>query len=155
MSWQTTYADRLTSAEDAVSIVRDGDRVVVPLTEQPMALIAALAKRAPYIKDATLCVAVPQFDIAPFLDAGWKVEIENFIGPYGRPYENDGLAPYRPLAFSLAFKSNDERPGEARPIDVALITLAPPNSHGQATFGHQSWYKRGYAERADRVAAEI
>ena len=155
MSWQTTYADRLTSAEDAVSIVRDGDRVVVPLTEQPMALIAALAKRAPRISDATLCVAVPQFDVAPFLDAGWKVEIENFIGPYGRPYENDGLAPYRPLAFSLAFKSNDERPGEARPIDVALITLAPPNSHGQATFGHQSWYKRGYAERADRVAAEI
>ena len=155
MSWQDLYNSRLTTAEQAVSIVRDGDRVVVPLSEQPMTLIAALAQRAHEVSDATLSVAVPQFDVGPFLDAGWKVEIENFIGPYGRPYENDGLAPYLPLAFSLTFKSPDERGDEAKPIDVALVTVAPPNKHGQITFGPQSWYKRGYAQRANRVAAEV
>ena len=152
---QDHYNAKLTTPEQAVSIVRDGDRVVVPLSEQPMTLIAALAERAHEIRDATLSVAVPQFDVGPFLDAGWKVEIENFIGPYGRPYENDGLAPYLPLAFSLTFKSPDERDGEAKPIDVALVTVAPPNKHGQVTFGPQSWYKRSYAQRANRVAAEV
>ncbi len=155
MTSQNHYNTKLTTPEQAVSIVRDGDRVVVPLSEQPMSLIAALAERAHEISDATLSVAVPQFDVGPFLDAGWNVEIENFIGPYGRPYENDGLAPYLPLAFSLTFKSPDERDSEAKPIDVALVTVAPPNKHGQVTFGPQSWYKRGYAQRANRVAAEV
>ena len=155
MSREDDYNTKLATPEEAVSIVRDGDRVVVPLTEQPMSLIRALAERASEVKDATLSVAVPQFDVGPFLDAGWKVEIENFIGPYGRPYENDGQAPYLPLAFSLTFKSADERGSEAKPIDVALVTVAPPNKHGQVTFGPQPWYKRGYSQRANRVAAEV
>ena len=155
MSWQETYKDRLTTAEEAVSIVEDGDRVIVPLSEQPMKLVAALAERAQEIEGATLTVAVPQFDVGPFLEAGWNVEIENFIGTYGRPYENEGLAPYSPLPFSLTFKANDERPSEAKPIDVVLITVAPPNSHGQITCGPHAWYKRGLAQRSRKVAAEV
>ncbi len=155
MSWQETYKDRLTTAEEAVSIVEDGDRVIVPLSEQPLKLVAALAERAQEIEGATLTVAVPQFDVGPFLEAGWNVEIENFIGAYGRPYENEGLAPYSPLPFSLTFKANDERPSEAKPIDVVLITVAPPNSHGQITCGPHAWYKRGLAQRSRKVAAEV
>ena len=126
--------DRLCTAEEAVSIVENGDRVIVPLTEQPMTLIRALAERAHEISDATLTVSVPQFDLGPFIEAGWNVEIENFIGPLGRPYENEGLAPFSPLAFSLTFKANDERPSESKPIDVVLAVAAAPNSLGQITF---------------------
>ena len=120
-----------------------------------MSLIRALAERAHQVTGATLSVAVPQFDLGPFLNAGWDVEIENFIGPYGRPYENDGTVPYVPLAFSLTFKSPDERPDASKPIDVALVSVAPPNSHGQITFGPQAWYKRGFAQRAGRTLAEV
>ena len=155
MSWQDEYKNRLASAEEAVAIVDDGDRVVVPLTEQPLTLIRALADRASEIEGATLTVAVPQFDVGPFLEAGWDVEIENFIGPYGRPYEHKGMAPYSPLAFSLTFKAADERPAESKPIDVALVTVAHPNKHGQIGFGPQSWYKRGIAQRARKVAAQV
>ncbi len=149
------YNDRLSTPEDAVSIVTDGDRVMVPLSEQPTILLRALADRAHEVKDATLAVSVPQFDLAPFIDAGWKVEIENFIGPYGRPYENEGLAPYSPLAFSLTFKAQDERTNESKPIDVALVTVSRPNRQGQITFGPQAWYKRGFTQRARKAAAEI
>ncbi len=155
MSWQDDYRRKLTTPEDAVSIVEDGDRVFVPLSEQPMTLIAALAERARDVRGATLSVSVPQFDLAPFLEAGWNVDVENFIGPFGRTYENAGQAPYSPLAFSLTFKANDERPSEARPIDVALVVVSRPNRQGQITFGPQSWYKRGFAQRARKVAAEV
>ena len=155
MPWQDYHKDRLCTAEEAVSIVEDGDRVIVPLTEQPMTLVRALAERAHEISDATLTVSVPQFDLRPFIEAGWSVEIENFIGPLGRPYENEGLAPYSPLPFSLTFKANDERPDEAKPVDVVLAVAASPNSLGQITFGPQSWYKRGLAQRARKVAIEI
>ena len=155
MPWQDHYKSKLTTAEEAVSIVEDGDRVVVPLSEQPTTLLNALAERAHEIKGAMLSIAVPQVDLGPFLDAGWNVDIENFIGPYGRPYENEGRAPYSPLAFSLTFKAVDERPAESKPVDVALVTVAPPNRQGQITFGPQAWYKRGFAQRARKVAAEV
>ena len=155
MPWQDDYKSKLTTAEEAVSIVADGDRVVVPLSEQPTTLLNALAERAHEVKGATLSIAVPQVDLGPFLDAGWNVDIENFIGPYGRPYENEGRAPYSPLAFSLTFKAVDERPTESKPVDVALVTVAPPNRQGQITFGPQAWYKRGFAQRARKVAAEV
>ena len=155
MSWQKEYKSKLVTPEEAVSIVEDGDRVVVPLSEQPVKLLNALAARAHEVKGASLSVAVPQVDLGPFVQAGWHVDIENFIGPYGRPYENAGQAPYSPLAFSLTFKAVDERPAEAKPIDVALVTVAPPNRQGQITFGPQAWYKRGFAQRARKVAAEV
>ena len=155
MGWQDGYREKLGSAADAAAIVEDGDRVVVPLSEQPMSIIRALAQRAHEVRDATLTVSVPQFDVGPFLEAGWKVEIENFIGPYGRPYENEGRAPYSPLAFSLTFKAYDERPADRKPIDVALVTVSPPNRQGQITFGPQLWHKRAFAQRARKVAAEV
>ena len=129
MPWQQDYKNRLATPEEAVLTVRDGDRVVVPLTEQPMSLIRALADRAHEVSGATLSVAVPQFDVGPFLDAGWNVEIENFIGPYGRPYENDGIVPYAPLAFSLTFKSPDERLMYPSP----LTSRSLPSLHPTAT----------------------
>ena len=95
-----------------------------------MTLVRALAERAHEISGATLTVSVPQFDLGPFIETGWSVEIENFIGPLGRPYENEGLAPYSPLPFSLTFKANDERPDEAKPLDVVLAVAAPPNQPG-------------------------
>ena len=155
MSDPKPYARKIGSAEEAAAIVSDGDRVMVPLSEQPLTIIRALADRADKVKGATLCVSVPQFDLAPFLDAGWNVEIENFIGPYGRPYENEGAAPYSPLAFSLTFKTVDERPREAKPIDAALAVVSRPNRRGQITFGPQAWYKRGFVRRARKAAAEI
>ena len=155
MPHRPTYQSKLATPQDAAAIVADGDRVVVPLSEQPLSIIRALADRAHEVRGATLTVAVPQFDLAPFIDAGWKVDVENFIGPVGRPFENEGLAPYSPLAFSLTFKAKDERPNEAKPIDVALVTVAPPNKQGQVAFGHQAWYKRGFAQRARKVAAEV
>ena len=50
MIWQDDYRSKLGSPEEAVSIVEDGDRVVVPLSEQPLTLIKALSDRAHEVK---------------------------------------------------------------------------------------------------------
>jgi len=41
MDWQEEYKRRLCSAEDAVKIVKSGDRVMIPLIKQPMLLPGA------------------------------------------------------------------------------------------------------------------
>lgn len=155
MTWSEDYGSRLASADEAVSVIESGDRVVIPLTEQPLALVDALIARGPELSGVTVCVSVPSFDVGRMLEAGFQVEIENFIGPLGRPYENDGTAPYLPLGFSLTFKTQDDRPESSKPIDAVLVTAAPPNENGMVGFGHQPWFKRAYARRARRVIAEV
>ena len=155
MTWRDDYASRLASAEEAVSIVKSGDRVVIPLTEQPMTLVAALIARSPELSDVTISISAPGFDVGALLDAGFHVEVENFIGPFARAYENEGVAPYLPLGFSLTFKTNDERPDNAKPIDTVLVTTAPPDENGMVGFGPHSWFKRSYARRAHKVIAEV
>ena len=55
MDWRTRYADKLTTPEDAVSAVKDGDRVVVGMHYQtPLALCRALAARARDLRDVEI-----------------------------------------------------------------------------------------------------
>ena len=47
MDWRERYADKLTSAEEAVGVVRDGNRVVIGMHYQtPLGLCRALAAAA-------------------------------------------------------------------------------------------------------------
>ena len=155
MGWKDEYKAKLTSAEGAVSLVKNGDRVVVPLTEQPLSLIAALTDRAETLRGVSVCVSTPGFDIGGLLSGGLEVEVEIFLGPLAREYENVGLSPFVPLPFSLTFKATDERLDEAKPVDVCLVTITPPDENGMVSFGPQPWFKMGYARRAHQVCAEI
>ena len=154
MTWRDEYRGKLTSSAEAVDIIENGDRVIVPLTEQPMGLVNSLAARSD-LDGVMVTISTAGFDPGGLLDAGHAVEFENFIGPFARPYEHDGRAPYLPLAFSLSFKAVDERPSEAKPIDVAMVTVTPPNEDGMVSFGPQPWFKRAYARRARKVIAEV
>ena len=158
MGWREEYSRKLVSAEEAVSIVESGDRVVIPMMEQPRQLAQALAARGSELQGVTIAISAAEIDLDWFLSAGegaFQVELENFIGPVARPFHDAGQAPYLPLPFSLSFKAVDYRPEESKPIDVAMVTVTPPNEHGLVSFGPQPWFKRGYARRARKLVAEV
>ena len=155
MGWKEEYRAKLASAEGAASLVNNGDRVVIPLTEQPTSLVAALMEKAETLSGVSVCVSTPGFDIGGLLSGGLEVEVEIFLGPLAREYENRGLSPFLPLPFSLTFKAMDERVDEAKPVDVCLVTVTPPDENGMVTFGPQPWFKMGYARRSRRVCAEV
>ena len=120
MGWKNDYKSRLVGLEEALQGLRDGDRVVIPLTEQPMDLISQLMKEASRLSNVSICVSTPAFDMSLLIEQGVDVEVEVFLGPLARQYENEGIAPFLPLPFSMTFKANDERPQEAKSIDVCL-----------------------------------
>ena len=106
----------------------------------------------------SISISVPELDLNLFLsseEGNFQVEFENFIGPNARPFHDDGLAPFLPLPFSLSHKVGDERPSEAKPVDVVMTTVTPPDKHGLVSFGPQLWYKRSYVKRARKVIAEV
>ena len=135
MSWELDYKNKLRSAEEALLCVRSGMRVYIQCgCAEPETLVEALMRRAPYVEDVEI-VHMMTMGAAPYVApemAGHFRHNAMFIGGNVREAINEGRADYTPIYLSEIeglFESG------AMPIDVALLELSPPDSHGFCSFG--------------------
>jgi 4-hydroxybutyrate CoA-transferase len=135
MSWEIEYKKKLRTADDAVQCVKSGMRVYIhPGCAEPETLVEALIRRGPDVYDVEI-VHMMTMGCAPYVApemAGHFRHNAVFIGPNVREAINDGRADYTPIYLSEIeelFESG------AMPIDVALLELSPPDSHGFCSFG--------------------
>jgi len=135
MGWENDYKNKIRSAEDALKCVESGMRVYIqPGCAEPETLVEALIKRAPYVRDVEI-VHMMTMGGAPYVApemAGHFRHNAVFIGSNVREAINDGRADYTPVYLSEIeelFESG------AMPLDVALIEVSPPDSHGFCSFG--------------------
>ena len=135
MSWEPEYKKKLQTADEALRCVRSGTRVYIqPGCAEPEALVEALMRRAPELYDVEI-VHMMTMGCAPYVApemAGHFRHNAMFIGGNVRAAINDGRADYTPIYLSeieALFESG------AMPIDVALIEVSPPDSHGFCSFG--------------------
>ena len=135
MSWEIEYKKKLSTADDAVQCVNSGMRVYIqPGCAEPERLVEALMRRGPHVFDVEI-VHMMTMGCAPYVApemAGHFRHNAVFIGPNVRDAINDGRADYTPIYLSEIeelFESG------AMPIDVALLELSPPDSHGFCSFG--------------------
>jgi len=135
MSWMEGYKRKLMTAHDALRCVESGMRVYIhPGCAEPEALVEALMDRAPFVRDVEI-VHLMTMGTAPYIApemAGHFRHNAIFIGANVREAVNDGRADYTPI-FISEIEGLFER-GEM-PLDVALIQLSPPDSHGFCSFG--------------------
>ncbi len=157
-NWQEHYRARWISTEDAARLVKPGMRVHFPLAGGTV-MQRALAARA-----GELAGAIDVRLTSPVIDPGWfandlshvfKLEFELFIGNLGRPAHDARRGSYLPNLFTAGFKAFDERPAEAKPIDVTFVNVTPPNAKGFVSFGPHQWNKREYIRRARIAVAEV
>jgi 4-hydroxybutyrate CoA-transferase len=135
MSWEMDYKKRLKLADDALQCVKSGMRVYIqPGCAEPETLVEALMRRGPDVHDVEI-VHMMTMGCAPYVApemAGHFRHNAVFIGANVRDAINDGRADYTPIYLSEIeglFESG------AMPIDVALIEVSPPDSHGFCSFG--------------------
>jgi acyl-CoA hydrolase len=135
MSWQLEYKKKLRTPGEAVRVVRSGMRVYIqPGCAEPETLVEALMERAPFVNDVEI-VHMMTLGAAPYVApemAGHFRHNAVFIGGNVRDAINDGRADYTPIYLSEIeelFESG------VMPIDVALIEVSPPDSHGYCSFG--------------------
>ena len=156
--WQEHYRSRWISSDDAARLVKPGMRVHFPLAGGSV-MQRALAARA-----GELAGSIDVRLTSPLVDPGWfandlshifKLEFELFIGNLGRPAHDAHRGTYLPNLFTAGFKALDERPGEAKPIDITFVNVTPPNARGFVSFGPHQWNKREYIRHARTVVAEI
>lgn len=135
MPRQSEYVRKKQTAEQALQSVGSGMRVYIqPGCAEPETLVEALLKRGPFVKNVEV-VHLLTLGCADYV----KPEMERhfrhnaiFIGGNVREAVNDGRADYTPVHLSEVeqlFESG------AMPLDVALIQVSPPDSHGFCSFG--------------------
>ena len=135
MTWQTDYKKKLRTPQEALLYVQSGMRVYIqPGCAEPEVLVEALMKRGPFVEDVEI-VHMMTMGCAPYVApemAGHFRHNAVFIGANVREAINDGRADYTPIYLSEIeelFNSG------AMPIDVALVQVSPPDSHGYCSFG--------------------
>ncbi len=135
MSWEMDYKKRLRTADEALQCVKSGMRVYIqPGCAEPETLVEALMRRGPSVYNVEI-VHMMTMGCAPYVApemAGHFRHNAMFIGANVRAAINDGRADYTPIYLSEIeglFESGE------MPIDVALIEVSPPDSHGFCSFG--------------------
>ena len=135
MPWESEYTRKLKTPDEALRCVESGMRVYIqPGCAEPETLVEALMRRAPELRNVEI-VHMMTMGCAPYVApemAGHFRHNAVFIGANVRAAINDGRADYTPIYLSEIeglFESG------AMPIDVALIEVSPPDSHGFCSFG--------------------
>jgi 4-hydroxybutyrate CoA-transferase len=135
MSWEEEYKKRAKTADAALACVKSGMRVYIqPGCAEPETLVDALMRRAPQLHNVEI-VHMMTMGCAPYVAPEMEGHFRHnamFIGANVREAINDGRADYTPIYLSEIeglFESGE------MPIDVALIEVSPPDSHGYCSFG--------------------
>jgi 4-hydroxybutyrate CoA-transferase len=152
MTWQEDYKKKLVTPEQAVSVIKSGDRVCFVQGNEPQALGLALAARLGEVENVLLSLRTPGRDFGwydPVFEMSFKIEVG-----FPLPIVRQIIAERRcDLAIGgLGFIFTEEDRG---PADVVMVELSPPDEHGYCSFGASVWTKKTEVKRAKIALAEI
>jgi len=155
LKWQDHYNSRVTSAQEAVKYIKSGDRVVLGhACGEPGILPEAMVARASELKDVEVVHMVAMgkgLYAQPEMEGHFRHN-GLFIGGPTRKAVSEGRADYTPCFFSeIPVLFREKR----LPVDVALITVTPPDQHGFVSLGVSVDYTLQAIRSAKTVIAEV
>ncbi len=153
--WRERFADKVTTAADAVRKIKAGDRVFIgSACGEPQELVRAMAAYGDHLSD-TEVVHVLTLGVAPYAQAKYAQNFRAnafFIGSSMRDAVNAARADYTPIFLSQV-------PGLFRthrvPIDVALICVSSPDDYGNCSLGVSVDITKAAVESAKHVIAQV
>lgn len=155
MSWFNDYKNRRCSLSEAVSVVKNDDRVYISgNAATPFSLMEALAQRKDELTNVEI-THVLLFGDDPLSKPGMAGHFRHnslFVGPADRAAVNDGRADYIPVflyEIPSLFYAN------LLPLDVAFLHLSPPDEHGFMSLGVECLCSKAAAETARVVVAQV
>lgn len=155
MKWKDHYNVNQVSIEEAAALVKSGDRVAAAhACGSPEPLLDAMVERADELSDVEIVHMVSMGASRYCLPEYSKSFRHNslFAGGNTRQAIREGRADYTPCFFS-------EIPGLFRngvlPLDVAMITVSPPDKMGNVSLGVSVDYTLQAAKSARKVIAEV
>ena len=155
LNWQETYKERLTDAKSALSRIRRGARIFIgSACGEPQLLVKTLIDVAQSLADIEI-IHFLDLGLASYTDKKYNECFRHnalFIGSNTRAAIREGRADYTPI-FLSEIPLLIER--GSMPIDVALITVSPPDNSGYVSLGISVDITKTAAEMARYVVAEV
>ena len=154
-NWREKVKGKLVSAEQALKVVKSGDRVVTAhACAEPPALIEALVARAPELRNVEI-IHMVAMGPAKYAQPGMEASFRHnalFVGGSTRKAIAEKRADYTPCFFSEIPRLFRDR---ILPVDVALIQVTPPDADGFCSYGLSADYTLAAAESAGTVIAQM
>ncbi|MDK9698825.1 MAG: 4-hydroxybutyrate CoA-transferase [bacterium] len=155
MRWLEAYNKKKQTAEEAVQLIKSGNRVYLhPGCAVPEVLVNAMVARKDELFDVEVVHILNMGQAryaAPEMEGHFRHNAL-FIGTNVRQAVNEGRADWTPVFLS-------EIPELFRngilPIDVAMVQLSPPDEHGFCSYGLGVETTKSAAEHAKIVIAQI
>ncbi len=155
MKWQEIYKSRLTTPDEAVKLVKSGDRVIPGhAASESKLLINALMKRAQELCDVEMWQGVCIGD-APYCKPEMKGHFTvnaAFASAGSRVAIADNRGHFSALMFHEFPKAFREK---LIPVDVFLTMVSKPDAHGYCSLGVSVDHSRQLIESAKTVIAEV
>jgi acetyl-CoA hydrolase len=155
MDWNSIYQSRIVSPEDAVRVIKSGDRIFLTgNVSVPQKVLSALVEYAPNLENVEVCQALtigPADYVKPEMEGHLRVNTL-FISHNVRQAVQDGRADFTPVLlseFPLLFKRG------LLPLDVAIIHVSVPDDHGFCSLGVEVGLTKTPAESAKVIIAEV
>jgi len=153
--WLQHYKSKLRTPEEAVKIVKSGDKIVMHGNcAFPMTLINALVARKDELENVQILHALSVGEL-PYLKPGMEKHFRHisfFMGADARKAVNEGRADFVPIylyEYPLLFVKGYIKP------NVAFVHLSPPDEHGFCSFGVEVGIIKSAAENSEVIIAQI
>ncbi|HUS90669.1 MAG TPA: GNAT family N-acetyltransferase [Phycisphaerae bacterium] len=153
--WKERYKDRIATAAEAIKIIKPGNSIFIGTgCAQPQHLVQALTEHSRHIYDAHI-IHLLTVGEAPYADEKFRDRFKMnsfFVADNVRHALDRGIGDYTPIFLS-------EIPHEFESgriaIDVALISVSPPNASGLCSFGVSVDIVKAAAANAKYVIAQV
>jgi len=153
--WTQHYSDRTDTAQGAVKLIKPGNSIFIGTgCGQPQHLVESLVTHSQHIHDAHI-IHLLTLGTAPYADPKLRERFKMnsfFVADNVRHALAEGIGDYTPI-----FLSEIPREFETGriPIDVALISVAPPDASGMCSLGVSVDIVKSAAASARYVIAQV
>ena len=154
-NWKEKYQEKISTAAVAMKLIKSGNSIFIGTgCGQPQHLVNALVEYSSHIYDAHI-VHLLTMGAAPYADEKFREKFKMnsfFIADNVRDALQKGIGDYTPIFLSeipLEFETG------RIPIDVALISVTPPDVNGLCSLGVSVDIVKSAAANARYVIAQV
>ncbi len=153
--WKEKHKGKITAASEAMKLIKSGNHIFIGTgCGQPQHLVEALVKHSSGITDAHI-VHLLTMGAAPYADEKFREKFKMnsfFIADNVRDTLSRGIGDYTPIFLSeIPYEFEQGR----IPIDVALISVTPPDVNGLCSLGVSVDIVKSAAANARYVIAQV
>ncbi len=154
MSWRSYYREHQETAREAVRKIKSGNRVVIGhAVGEPCHLVEAMVKNAEAYHNVEIVHMVPMGK-CEYCKSEYAEHFRHnslFAGAHSRKAITVGNADFTPCFFHEVPKLFNHE----LPVDIALVSVTPPDENGKCSLGVSVDYTYAAAKHAKIVIAQV